>query len=110
MGVDQGGAAVVDSDLVAVVEDRLVLAVTVLVDDLVLAGNQRPKVKVEGLAAESREARVLRFPVDARGLDEVLRRKAAAVHARTSHGARLGHRRCLAELRGLYRGGERGRA
>ena len=98
-----------DPDLVAVAEDRLVLATAVVPDDLVLAGDEGPEVEVEGLAAEAGEARMRGLPVDPGGLDEVLRGQAAAVHAGAADGPRLGHHRGLAQLGGLERRGEGGR-
>lgn len=87
MGIEERGTAHGDPDLVALAQDRLVLAPPVVADDLVLAGDERAEVEIELLAAEAGEARVLGLPVDAGGLDEVLRGQAAAVHAGPADGA-----------------------
>jgi len=96
--------------LIRVVNDAGVVLITVLVDDLILLGDERREIHVQVCRSEARIARMGGIVDQTGRLDQVLGGQASAVDTGAAQGAPLGHHRRFAQVLGMDGSGEGGRA
>jgi hypothetical protein len=94
--INEARMAMEDRDLLA--GEALVLLLPVVVNEIVLLPDELREIESEVVGRDPRIARIARVVEVLRGLNEVLRGQAPAVHARTACGALLDHHRALPEL------------
>src|SRR5216684_6125550 len=96
--------------LIRVVNDAVVVLITVLTDDLILLGDERREIHAETPRCEPWVAGMGGIVDEAGRLDQVLGGQAAPVDTGAAQGAPLGHYRRFAQFLGMDGSGEGGRA
>src|SRR2546427_13303989 len=96
--------------LIRVVNDAVVMLITVRTDDLILLGDERREIHAETPRGEPWVAGMGSIVNETGRLDQVLGGQAAPVDTGTAQGASLGHHRRFAQLLGMNGSSEGRRA